>query len=89
MFGSYSHETISKVSRDRTLEVLDIVKKFGGKVKGIYAVMGAYNLVLIVDFKDMSEAMKTSIEVTKATGISFSTMPAIPIEEFDKLVGNK
>ena len=36
-----------------------------------------------------SEAFKASIALNKALGISFSTVPALYLEDFDKLVGGK
>lgn len=47
--------------------------------------MGENDLALIVDFPGIQQAMKGSIELTKQTGISFSTAPALTVEEFDKL----
>ena len=43
----------------------------------------------IVEFPGVNEAMKTSVALNKALGISFSTVPALRIEDFDKLVGVK
>jgi len=40
-----------------------------------------------VDFPGVAEAMKASVALAKLTGIGFTTSPAVPIEEFDKLVG--
>jgi hypothetical protein len=33
--------------------------------------------------------MKASIALNRAFGISFSTMPALPMEDFDRLVGTE
>jgi len=43
-------------------------------------------VVAIVDFPGLKEAMKASIELTKLLGISFTTAPTVPVEEFDKLM---
>ena len=32
--------------------------------------------------------MKASVALAKATGIAFSTVPAVPVEEFDKIVSD-
>jgi hypothetical protein len=42
--------------------------------------------VFIVDFPGVSEAMKASIGITKMTGIGFQTMPAVSVDEFDRLI---
>ncbi len=86
MFGKYSSEAVEKISKERTQQVNQIVSQFGGEIKSIYILMGAYDLVLITSFQNMKEALQASIAITKATGISFSTLPAIPVEEFDELI---
>ena len=85
MFGMYSPESISKISSARTKKVRDIIKKAGGQVEAMYVLMGENDLALIVDFPGIQQAMKGSIELTRQTGISFSTSPALTVEEFDKL----
>jgi hypothetical protein len=32
--------------------------------------------------------MKASVAISKTTGISFTTSPAVPVEEFDKLMSD-
>lgn len=86
MFGKYSSESVKEMSRERTQQVNKIVNEFGGEIKSIYVLMGAYDLVLITSFENMKEALQASIAITKATEISFSTLPAMPVEEFDELI---
>ena len=52
----------------------------------VYATMGKTDILVIAEFPGIKEAMKASVELNKALGISFSTVPALRIEEFDKLV---
>jgi len=87
MFGKYSAESMRSISAQRTREVADIVDRFGGEIVAMYALLGAYDLVLIVKFSSMEDALKASVTISQSLGISFSTLPAIPVEEFDKLVG--
>jgi uncharacterized protein with GYD domain len=87
MFGKYSAESMRGISTKRTQEVNDIVDRFGGEILAMYALMGAYDLVLIATFANMENALKASVTMSQALGISFSTLPAIPVEEFDKLLG--
>jgi len=85
MYGKYSQEAMKGISADRTKKALDAITKAGGKVKSMYALLGKYDIVLIVDLPAVSDAMKTSIILNKLTGIAFTSFPAISIEEFDKI----
>jgi uncharacterized protein with GYD domain len=87
MLGKYSLEGVKGISAGRTKKVVDLIKKAEGKVNSMYALVGIYDLAFIVDFPGISEVMKASVALTKSTGISFTTFPALTIEEFDKLVG--
>ncbi len=87
MLGKYSLEAVKGISASRTKKVVDIIKKAKGNVDSMYALVGTYDLAFIVDFPGTSEVMKASVALTKSTGISFTTFPALTIEEFDKLVG--
>lgn len=89
MFGKYSSEAVKDISKDRTRKTVDIASEYGGVISAMYALMGAYDLVLIANFPNMKEALQASIAITKATGISFSTLPAMSVEEFDELMANK
>jgi uncharacterized protein with GYD domain len=86
MFGKYSSEALKGMSAQRTGEANNLINKLGGKVISIYALMGAYDLVLIVNFPGVDQAMKASVALSKSTGVSFTTSPAVTVEEFDKMV---
>jgi uncharacterized protein with GYD domain len=86
MFGKYSSEALKGMSAKRTGEANNLINKLGGKVISIYALMGAYDLVLIVNFPGVEQAMKASVALSKSTGVSFTTSPAVTVEEFDKMV---
>lgn len=87
MFGRYSTEAAEKISVDRTRAAREAIEQLGGTIKGIYALLGEYDLVLIVELPRMAEAMKASIILKRLTDISFFTAAAMPVEEFDELVG--
>ena len=87
MFGKYSDEAIQKISVERTRQVHELIERLHGKVKSIYALLGEYDVVLIVELPNMAEAMKASIALKRMTGISFFSAAALPIEEFDELAG--
>ena len=86
MFGKFSIGAMKEISTERTKRAAAIVDINGGKVKDIYALLGETDVVAIVDFPGLKEAMKASVELTKLLGISFITAPAVPVEEFDQLM---
>ena len=86
MLGKYSSESMKGMSAERTEKATSIIKKFGGELQSTYALLGGYDLVLIANFPGIEETMKASVALSKLTGISFSTFPAITVEEFDKMI---
>ena len=86
VFGTYSLEGMKGMSPERTKKATELVKKFGGEVKAMYALLGKTDLVAIVDFPGTEQAMQASVALTKFTGIQFTTSPAVPVEVFDKLM---
>lgn len=87
MFGSYSIDAVEKISAERTRDAVAVIGDIGGEVKAGYAVLGEEDLILVVDFPGLGEAMRASVELTKLLGISFKTAPAVTLDEFDKLMG--
>ena len=87
MLGKYTAAGIRGATPQRTKEITDLISRCGGKVEAMFAVLGEYDLVFRVSCPGPAEAMKVSFAVSKASGISFTTMPAVPVEEFDKLLG--
>lgn len=89
MFGKYSAEGVKGISSQRSKKATDLIKKHGGQVKEVYAMLGMADLLVIVDLPGVEAAMQTSVALGKLTGISFCTSPAVTLEEFDKLMGEK
>ncbi len=87
MLGRYSPDAVKGISADRTKKSNNIIKKFEGELVSMYALLGVYDLVLIVDFPGIEAAMKASVALSRLTGISFTTHPAVTVEEFDKMIG--
>ena len=85
MFGKFSIGAVKEISAERTKKSAAIVESYGGKAKALYALLGETDVLAIVDFPGLEEAMKASVELTKLLGISFTTSPAVTVEEFDKL----
>jgi len=88
MFGKYSHEATKAISAKRTDKALGLIKKFGGNVKSMHALLGENDLVFIVTFPGVDKAMQASVALCKLTGISFTTCPAVTVDEFDKLMAD-
>ncbi len=86
MFGKYSSEALKGISAERTREASDLVKKFGGEIKSIHALLGGQDLVIIADFPGIEQAMKASVALSKMTGIAFTTSPAVAVEDFDRMM---
>ncbi|MCX5699646.1 MAG: GYD domain-containing protein [Candidatus Omnitrophica bacterium] len=86
MYGKYTKEAIGDISADRTKKALDAIAKAGGKVNSMYALLGKYDIVLITDFPGVTEVMKASVALNMLTNISFTSFPAITMEEFDKVI---
>jgi len=87
MLGKYSVDGVKGIAAERTQKVVEIIQKSGGKVNEMYALLGRYDISFVVDFPGNADVMKASIAITKLTGIGFTTCPAIPVEEFDKILG--
>jgi uncharacterized protein with GYD domain len=85
MLGKYSPNSLKKISTDRTVKSINLIKKLGGKVHSMHALLGDYDLVFIVDYPGNTQAMEASLALFKLTEISFTTYPAIEIKAFDKL----
>ena len=79
MFGSYTIDSVKKISPQRTDDAEDLIKKHGGKLKGGYALLGEDDILLIVELKDAERAMQASVALSKLLGIAFTTAPAVPI----------
>ncbi|TET52718.1 MAG: GYD domain-containing protein, partial [Anaerolineales bacterium] len=84
MFGSYTIDSVQEISAQRTDKAEDLIKRFGGKLKAGYALLGEDDIVLIVELKDTERAMQASVALSKLLGIAFTTAPAVTLDEFDK-----
>jgi uncharacterized protein with GYD domain len=87
MFGKYSSGAVRKISAERTAKARQLIESLGGRIKDIYALLGEHDVVVIAELPNMAEAMKASVTLKELTDISFFTVAAMPIEEFDKLFG--
>jgi len=87
LFGKYSAKALDGISVARTEQANALMKKHGGQIKSIYALLGEKDLVIIADFPGAQQVMKASLAVSKLTGISFTSCEAVAVEDFDKMAG--
>ena len=88
MLGKYTTESLRGISADRTQRAVDVIKKHGGDVKSMFALLGSSDLAFVVEPPDTSTAITTSIALTILTGITFQTMPAMEVQDFDKIIAS-
>ena len=86
MFGTYSLEALKEMSSERTDKIAGLISNCGGEVKSMHALLGEKDLIFIVDFQGIEQAIKASVALSKMTGISFSTLQAVTVKEFDKII---
>ncbi len=86
MFGKYTSDGMREMSVDRTQKVVEEIRKHGGQMKAMHALLGDYDLLFCVELPDVEAAMKASVALTRMTRISFSTCPAVTVETFDRLM---
>ena len=87
MFGKYSPQAMKEISAKRTESAVELIKRYGGRVQSMYAMLGTHDLLIIVSFPSVEDAMKASVALGRLTGIGFFTSPAVTVERFDELVG--
>lgn len=86
LFGDYTQEAATGINARRTKKAEEIITGYGGKLHSVYALLGEHDLIMVAELPGMPEAVQVSIALLKATGISFSTAPAIPVADFDQLM---
>ena len=82
--GTYGADAIKGISRKRTADVTKMIEDIGGKLVSVYLLLGEKDLVIIAEFPGLKEAIIGSVSISKITGISFTTNPAITAKEFDE-----
>ena len=89
MFGKYTSEAIKEVSIERTQKAVAEIKKLGGNMIAMHALLGEYDLLFCVSLPGVEEAIKASVALKRLTGISFTSCPAVSVEVFDQLMAEK
>ena len=83
MIGKYDRNSLAEASAGRTRDAENLIARYQGTVKSMYALLGVNDLIMIVDLPSIEDAMKVSIGLTKLTGIAFTTSPAMSVTDFD------
>lgn len=59
----------------------------GGKMIGLYAILGDYDYVAIIEAPDDRVIVKHLLEISAGSAVVTKTLKAFPHEEFIKLIG--
>lgn len=86
MLGKYTSEALKNISAERTNDAIKLIKKLGGEVHSMFALLGDIDLAFIVDFPGLEQGMKASIALSKQMGISFTTLLAVDVKDFDRMI---
>lgn len=84
-FGSYTRDALEGIDAKRTKMAEETIAGYGGLLHSVYALMGQHDIVMIADLPGVPEAMQVSVALTKKTGIRFTSAPALPVADFDRL----
>lgn len=86
MLGKYSQDSLRSITARRTEMAVELIEKLNGQVTAMYALLGPHDLCLIVNLPGVREAMEAAIGLSRLTGITFVTCPAISVDRFDEMV---
>lgn len=86
MLGNYTNPSVREINAGRTKEAVGIIEKNNGQVVSMYAMLGQFDVVLVVNLPGNREAMEVSVGLSRITGIHFNTGPVIPIDRFDEMI---
>lgn len=86
LFGKYSPNALKNASATRTRKAEHLIGRFRGKVRAMYALIGEHDLLIVVDLPGIDEVVKVSTGLMELTGITFTTVPAISVNAFDKII---
>jgi uncharacterized protein with GYD domain len=64
----------------------DIIEKNGGRLVAAYVTLGRYDLIAIVEAPDNKAMARISGLIAAEGNFQAETLPAIPIEEFEKSI---
>ncbi len=71
----------------RIKEVNQELEAMGAKVVAQYATLGPYDFVNVVEAPDNDTILRVSVEMGARGSVKIMSLPAVPIDEFIKLLG--
>lgn len=72
---------------ERFVKGRQYLESLGGKIVDVYAVSGPYDIAAILEAPDEQAVMKHALFVAQTGYVEILTMPATPIADFIKTVG--
>lgn len=87
MLGRYQSGSTQGISSSRTRDAIEQIKRVGGEVKEIYAMLGDQDICFIAELPGIEQAMAASVNIGRVAGLSFTTHPAVRADIFDDLTG--
>jgi uncharacterized protein with GYD domain len=85
LLGKYSVGAAKHISSIRTDECVRTIEELNGEIILLDALLGDFDLAVICKFEDNCAALKASVALEKRTGIRFTTLPAVPVSDFDRV----
>jgi uncharacterized protein with GYD domain len=89
LFGSYTQDALEGINAERTKRAEEIIAGYGGRLRFVYALVGEYDIVMAADLPGVPELVQASVALTRETGIAFTSMPALPVADFDSLAASQ
>ena len=86
LFGKYTMDGLKNMSAERTENAVEAIEQCGGQVERMYSILGPYDLVFIISFPTVEDAMKCSVFLSRMTGIAFTSAPAVSVAQFDQMM---
>jgi hypothetical protein len=80
IFGKASPKEFKEIGLKYGAETVRLVRNLGGDIRSMGMMLGGNNLFIILSFPGPKEALKAAIALSKMTGISFQTVPTVPID---------
>ncbi len=71
---------------ERLQEVNREIEAMGARVTAQYAVLGGYDFVNIMEAPDNETIARISVELGSRGTVQFTTLAAIPVDEFTKML---
>ena len=89
MLSSLTDEGAKTIKNNpaRIKEVNAELEKLGVRVTAQYATLGPYDFVNIIEAPDNATVARVSAELASRGTIKLTTLPAIPVDDFVRLLG--